>query len=140
MPEPEDVFQDSDACALAIRWRVAWDTMWRVVEAAQRHELKTGRRVRIISGFRTKAEQDRLRKRGRPAAAEDRSTHRSCPATGVDISLGFAPSRFQIVTWGHTAIRVGLRWGGGGPVQPVEPGVPAGIPVDWQHVDRGPRK
>lgn len=95
---------------------------------------ETGRTVWIISGWRSAAEQERLSRQGRPTAADSLSTHRSCPATGVDISLGLAPSGFLKVRWGHYAFVHGLRWGGGGAVNE------AGIPLDWQHVDVGPRR
>ena len=134
MPEREFI-TDSDACALAERWVVALDTMARVSSAAERFELETGgRRVYIISGFRTREEQRRLGRQGRPTAPDDRSTHRSCPATGVDISLGLNASSFMKITWGNIVLANGLRWGGGGAVDPDNL-----IPLDWRHVDRGPR-
>jgi len=139
MPEPEQV-SGADPCELATRWGVSETTMRRVVSAADRYAERTGKPVEIVSGFRTDAQQDALRRSGRPAARNDRSTHLSCPATGVDVRLGFAPSNFEIVTWGEIAMTQGLRWGGGGKVTKPVPGFPAGIPVDWQHVDRGPRK
>ena len=37
------------------------------------------------------------------------------------------------VTWGNVTLSHGLRWGGGGPTDE------AGIPLDWRHVDTGPR-
>ncbi len=40
----------------------------------------------------------------------------------------------MIATWGRIATINGLRWGGGGQVDS------GGIPVDWGHVDRGPRQ
>jgi len=126
-------------CELAARWTVSETTMRRVSQAANIYRQRTGKKVEITSGFRTEAEQDALRRDGRPAAANDRSTHLSCPATGIDISLGLGPSQFEIVTWGEIAMTQGLRWGGGGRVTQPVPGFPAGIPVDWQHVDRGPR-
>jgi len=127
-------------CELANNWRVSETTMRRVAEAADVYRQRTGKPVSITSGFRTDAEQDALRRSGRPTAANDQSTHLSCPATGVDISLGLGPSRFEIVTWGEIAMTKGLRWGGGGKVQRVPgKGIPLGIPLDWQHVDRGPR-
>jgi len=89
--------------------------------------------VQIISGLRTRAEQGALRRSGRPAARDDVSTHLSCPATGVDVSLGFAPTRSQKAIWGRIVTMNGLRWGGGGAVDS------GGIPVDFGHVDRGPR-
>lgn len=134
MPERE-FLTDSDDCSLAERWRVDPDTMRRVWLSAQDYELETGgRRVYIISGFRSRAEQEQLRRRGRPTAPDRLSTHRSCPATGVDISLGLNPSGFMKATWGRITLVNGLRWGGGGGTDD------AGIPLDWPHVDRGPRQ
>lgn len=101
--------------------------------AAARFWEENRRDVWIISGHRTKAEQAGLRRRGRPAARDERSTHRSCPATGLDISLGPLPVRIMKARWGVMVADVGLRWGGGGPVDD------GGIPVDWGHVDQGPR-
>lgn len=132
MPERE-LLSGGDTCRLADRWIVSETTMRRAVQAADLYELRTGKKVWILSGLRTDAEQDALRRSGRPAAANDLSTHLSCPATGIDISLGFAPSRFEIVSWGEIAMTQGLRWGGGGKVNEV------GVPIDWQHIDRGPR-
>jgi hypothetical protein len=109
--------------------------MRRVWLSAKDFEQETGgRRVAIISGYRTKHQQRQLGRAGRPVASEETSTHRSCPATGVDISLGLQPSNFLKATWGRITLENGLRWGGGGPVDPDSK-----IPVDWQHVDRGPR-
>jgi len=127
---------DADPCDLAETWGVDADVMRRVWLSAVDWERQTGslRRVQIISGFRTAQEQERLRRQGRPTASDSRSTHRSCPATGVDVNLGFAPSRLEIVLWGNVVLVNGLRWGGGGKVNEV------GVPLDWQHVDRGPRR
>jgi len=109
--------------------------MVRVWSAAQRYEQETGgRRVEIISGWRSAAQQARLARSGRPTAPDALSTHRSCPATGVDISLGFSPTNFMKVIWGRVVFINGLRWGGGGAVDPDSL-----IPLDWPHVDRGPR-
>ena len=49
------------------------------------------------------------------------------------MALGFAPPRVKKAIWGRIAVMNGLRWGGGGPVDE------GGIPLDWGHVDRGPR-
>lgn len=134
MPEPEKITGEN-WCELARRWGVAADTMKRVALSAEDYDAQTGAEVvKITSGHRTLAEQEALRRAGRPTAPPDRSTHLSCPATGVDVSLGFAPTRFEIATWGRVTLVNGLRWGGGGKVDE------AGIPLDWQHVDRGPRK
>jgi len=107
--------------------------MSRVIHSAGQYEQETRLPVTLISGWRTEQEQRRLGRTGRPAAPDDLSTHRSCPATGVDISLGIAPTRVQKAIWGRIATLNGLRWGGGGAVDD------GGIPLDWQHVDRGPR-
>lgn len=121
---------------LADRWKVSADVMERVWLAAQDFEMATGGvRVEIISGYRTRAEQRALSRRGRPTAPDDLSTHRSCPATGLDVALGFLPSGFLKVTWGDKVFRRGLRWGGGGPTEKDSL-----IPLDWGHVDRGPRR
>jgi len=135
VPEREFITDATD-CVLAERWGVQLDAMARVWVAAERFELETGgRRVSIISGFRTREEQRRLGRMGRPTAPDNLSTHRSCPATGVDISLGFNASNFMKVSWGNAAFRSGLRWGGGGDVDPDNL-----IPLDWRHVDLGPRR
>jgi len=135
VPEREFI-TDSTDCELAERWGVDLATMWRVWLAAEAFERETGgRRVHIISGFRTRQEQRRLGRLGRPTAPDDLSTHRSCPATGVDISLGLNASNFMKVTWGNIVLVNGLRWGGGGAVDPDNL-----IPLDWRHVDRGPRR
>ena len=135
MPEREFI-TNATACALAERWRVSIDTMDAVWCAAARYEIETGGlRVEIISGWRSRFEQRHLGRQGRPTAPDALSTHRSCPATGVDISLGVLPSGFMKVTWGRLAGICGLRWGGGGPTEPDSL-----IPLDWPHVDRGPRR
>jgi len=133
MPAPEPLTAE-DWCELAKRWRVAPDTMKRVAMSADDYSLEMGGApVLIISGARSPAEQQQLRRNGGRAAPDDLSTHLSCPATGVDITLGFAATSFQKVTWGRIAMMNGLRWGGGSELDDD------GIPLDWQHVDRGPR-
>lgn len=136
MGRAREFITDADECDLAERWGVDLDTMHRVVLSAQDYEQETlGQRVSIISGFRTKNEQRQLGRQGRPTAPDALSTHRSCPATGVDISIGLLPSTFMKNTWGRIALVNGLRWGGGGPIDPDTL-----IPLDWRHVDRGPRQ
>jgi len=131
MPERE-VLTLSDPCALAGTWGVEAGVMARVFRAAELYTNFTRSPVWIISGSRTRLEQMRLGRGGRPAAPDALSTHRSCPATGVDISLGTLPSADKKRFWGQMAQANGLRWGGGSPVDD-------GIPSDWQHVDVGPR-
>ena len=136
-PHDHEFITDApDYCDLAERWGVAVDTMQRVWLSAQDYEEEVpGSRVSIISGFRTAIEQRHLSRQGRPTALDALSTHRSCPATGVDISLGFATPDFQKNIWGRIVLVNGLRWGGGGPTDPDTL-----IPLDWRHVDRGPRQ
>ena len=108
--------------------------MLKVLTAAIDFTKASGVPVFITSGFRTRSEQDELRKEGRPAARDDLSTHRSCPATGIDISLGpVKPSDEIISLWGWNVRLVGLRWGGASPLDQ------RGNPTDWQHADAGPR-
>ena len=126
---------DADPCDLAQRWKVSPDTIKRVWLSAQDFELETGgRRVYIISGWRSRNEQRQLARQGRPTAPDSVSTHRSCPATGVDISFGVNSTDFMRAMWGRITLINGLRWGGGGPVDPK-----TFIPLDWRHVDLGPR-
>ena len=133
-PPREALDQASDVCRLSKRWGVDPTVMLKVITASIDFSKAAGVPVFITSGYRTKAEQDELRREGRPAAADRLSTHRSCPATGVDISLGpVKPNEKMIFLWGWNAQMVGLRWGGGSPTDQ------AGLPVDWQHVDMGPR-
>ena len=108
--------------------------MRRVLLSAVEYFEETRLPVTLISGWRSRQEQRRLGRAGRPAAPDDVSTHRSCPATGVDVSLGIAPTRVQKAIWGRIVTLNGLRWGGGGDVDD------GGIPLDWGHVDRGARE
>jgi len=128
-----EVITLSDPCVLSQTWGVDQDVMDRVFKAAELFTNFTRSPVWIISGARTFLEQMELGRRGRPSAPDELSTHRSCPATGIDISLGPLPSNEKKIFWGQMVQSNGLRWGGGGPIGP------RGIPADWQHVDRGPR-
>ena len=123
----------SDACQISKEWGIDIEVAEKVVLSADDYFQETRGTVQIISGYRTKAEQDRLMRAGRPTALDETSTHRSCPATGVDVSLGAAPTRIQKAIWGRIVTMNGLRWGGGSQVDP------GGIPGDWGHVDLGPR-
>jgi len=126
---------DREPCELAERWGVSPDTMDRVWRSAESFEREMGgRRVYIISGWRSRLEQRQLARQGRPTAPDALSTHRSCPATGVDISFGVNSTNFMRANWGRITLINGLRWGGGGAVDSK-----TGIPLDWAHVDMGPR-
>jgi len=124
----------TDPCDLAVTWGLDVTFASKLAVAVAQYEEQTRGTVFITSGFRTKQSQDRLRRQGRPTADDDRSTHRSCPATGADVMLGFAPVRVQKHIWGNVLFLNGLRWGGGSPMDEN------GIPTDWQHVDMGPRR
>jgi len=87
----------------------------------------------IISGHRTREEQEQLELEGRPAAEDRLSTHRSCPATGADVRLPLEADDYVKAELGRLCLLAGLRWGGGSPKSSL------GIPVDWNHVDLGPR-
>lgn len=115
------------------RWQIDPRLACVLVEKQADIEARVGRQLEIISGYRTCAQQEALERQGRPAAPCDVSTHVSCPATGVDIRLGFAPTQAQKLICGAILVYAGLRWGGGGPVDSDR------IPVDWNHFDLGPR-
>jgi len=132
MPDREPV-DTEDWCRQAVRWKIDPDTMKRLALSAEEMFEETRQEVVIVSGYRTFAEQEALRRAGRPTAPDELSTHRSCPSTGVDVTWGFAPVKVQIWIWGRILRMNGLRWGGGGPQDED------GMPVDWQHLDRGPR-
>lgn len=132
MPEREIITQ-SDPCTLAVTWGVDEAVMRRVSRAADLFLMLTRRPVWIISGFRTRREQNRLRRSGRQAAPDELSTHRTCPSTGVDISLGSVVPVDVIRAWGDLVELNGLRWGGGSSKDR------RGIPSDWRHADAGPR-
>ena len=91
----------------------------------------------IISGYRTPEEQEALRRnpQGRPVAPDALSTHLTCPATGADLMLSIAVTDVVKAQFGVQVRLTGLRWGGGSAVDPQ-----TGIPVDWNHVDLGPRR
>lgn len=132
MPEREIITQ-SDPCTLSAVWGVDERVMTKVARAADLFLMLTRRPVWIISGYRSRFEQGRLGQMGRPTADDDRSTHRTCPATGVDVSLGSLPPTDIILAWGNLVEVSGLRWGGGSKKDG------RGIPSDWRHVDAGPR-
>ena len=96
-------------------------------------ERETRIPIRIISGFRSDAEQIELGRKGRPTAPVSRSTHTVCPAQGADIRISGFVTRLMKARFGRIAVMNGLRWGGGSPVDDV------GIPSDWNHLDLGPR-
>lgn len=128
---PEELVED--VCVLALEWGVERILMNRLHMMAKLLPFK----LLLVSGFRTRSEQDALSKAG-DAAPFDRSTHTTCPATGMDLQVvGWskknAPPEIRRV-FGTAAQAVGLRWGGGSRADER-----TGLPVDWNHVDLGPR-
>lgn len=123
-------------CELAHDWGIRPELASRIVTV--QGELPFD--IWIFSGARSRKEQANY------GLAFDRSTHADhdatgCPrlATGVDmqpVSPGVRLSRPAVAQLGAAAVRAGLRWGGGAPVDDV------GIPVGnerW-HFDLGPRE
>lgn len=132
MPEREAVTA-SDYMDLSRRWKLDPSFIYRLQLAAEDFERETRRTVVLISGWRSRLEQERLGRSGRPAAPDNVSTHRSCPATGADVSFGHGVVRIEKHIWGRILMLNGLRMGGGSKLDEN------GIPTDWQHVDAGPR-
>ena len=130
---PRELVTDLSACDLSNRWGLDLAFAERLLLSAQDFEAETRRAVEIISGWRTRAEQKALGRHGRPAAPDELSTHRSCPATGADVAFGFGIVQTEKHIWGRILFMNGLRWGGGSAVDAN------GVPSDWQHVDAGPR-
>ena len=129
MPLPEKI--ELDPCGIADRWMLSSELSERLVLMASFLPFP----IQIISGYRSPEKQRALGREGRPVALVSKSTHTSCPATGADLWPGIAKTRVVQATFGEAAVRAGLRWGGGSPVDPQ-----TGIPSDWNHVDLGPRR
>lgn len=129
MPLPRIV--TDDWCILALIWGVSDKLASRVSKMAEGLEFG----IRVISGLRSEREQNALRRSGRPAADNDKSTHLACPATGVDLMPNIAVTNVVKARMGAEGVFAGLRWGGGSPIDPE-----TGIPQDWNHFDLGPRR
>lgn len=125
---------DHDPVCIQADWKLDPRLAAAIARVIFRGSTAIGRTIRIISGFRSIQEQLELKRQGRPAADPNVSTHTMCPATGVDLSIGFAPTTTQKAILGRIAVEEGLRWGGGSAVDPE-----TGIPSDWNHFDLGPR-
>lgn len=131
MSIPELISPESDVCGLVERWGIDDELARRLIAATWRLEFP----VSIISGFRTTAMQDYLRRAGSPTAPNDRSTHLSCPATGADLLPQIAITNVVKARLGTEMHLAGLRWGGNSDKDPD-----TGIPSDWNHFDLGPRR
>lgn len=161
MPLPRTITEESDPCELSREWitDVRVTTLLLVLISLMKRDPRLQGiywGLKIISGFRTLAEQEELRRQGRPTADPDKSTHLSCPATGVDLRLeehmdpeNDLGDRSLWLAIGELAEAIGLRWGGGSPNaswwRPQDaPGgigrVRAYFPSDFNHFDLGPRR
>lgn len=124
----------TDPCALSLEWLLDPELAKRVVLAAYYFSAATGRELEVISGFRTCDRQRELEEQGLPAAPCELSNHTICPARAVDVRFEGYPARVLVIALGVAATAAGLRWGGGGPTDDD------GVPVDWRHLDLGPRQ
>jgi len=130
IPQHFDV--DSDRCALA-RWGLEQELSDRLLDMAG--NIPFG--LTIYSGRRTLQEQEALERAGRPTAPPELSTHLACPSQGADVRFTLGAANLEPtsrVLFGFHAVNAGLRWGGGGSIDPQ-----TGIPSDWNHLDLGPR-
>ncbi len=123
-----------DHCLLSERWGISEGLS---IKLLRLDELAGDLGLLIISGIRTCSHQERLqREAGSLATSCARSTHVShdgCPATGADLWTTPTPVRAVKHRLAAEAFRVGLRVGGGPPVDPS-----TGTFKDWNHVDLGP--
>jgi len=129
IPEQIPVLED-ELCSFSLRWGISDELANRLAMMQWDVEFP----VSIISGLRQASEQDALRRQGRPTADNDKSTHLACPATGADVMPQIGITNAVKARLGAEGVRAGMRWGGGGPVDPE-----TGIPRDWNHFDLGPR-
>ena len=126
---PQAIQMPMDVTEFANRWRISCELARKLIAVAARLPFP----ILMISGFRTREEQQALKDRGVETAPDHLSTHRSCPATGADIRVATAVTR-QVKAWlGTVAVEQGLRWGGGSALDEY------GFPKDWNHLDLGPR-
>jgi len=137
---PQAIHDDTCVSSLSLRWLISEELAGKLVDLASRVPFG----ITIFSGHRTEEEQDKLRAEGRPTADNDKSTHVECPATGADIRFTLGGANINILdveqnaSWvqlGGIANLLGLRWGGGSPMDST--GI---IPTDRNHFDLGPRK
>jgi len=120
---------------LQCEWRLSPELARKLAFVMIDWQRETAIPMDVISGMRTRAEQQALIDSGRPAAPIHLSTHVMCPATGADVRMGYSfMTGMMKATFGRIVRMNGLRWGGGSPIDPS-----TGIPSDWNHVDLGPR-
>ena len=116
------------------QWGLAESTANKALALGQCFTELTGAALWIISGHRTEEEQRKLQSDPDSMAAPvNVSTHTVFPATGFDIGFDFDPPEGHKGILGTCARCVGLRWGGGSPIDDK------GFPVDFRHFDEGRR-
>lgn len=125
----------SESKAIASSWRVRPELAYRLAVLKLVWYALTRDELEVISGWRSRSEQIALERAGRPAANPDVSTHTESPlAGGADVRIrGNLATLEDKKLLGEITQYVGLRWGGGSPLDRN------GVPVDWNHVDLGPR-
>lgn len=119
-----------EVCSFAGYWGVCVNLAMMVHKMAGDLSYK----LKVLSGYRTCAQETLLGEQGRPAIPCDRSNHTTTPARAMDLWPEIAVTDAVKAQFGRAATFAGLRWGGGSPVDPQ-----TGIPSDWNHVDLGPR-
>lgn len=122
-----------DPCPFAQKWQISLKLARALVSMANNLPFS----IAMHSGFRTAERQAELEEEGRPTASEETSTHRTCPATGADLTVSIWVTNAVKLELGHAAVLAGLRWGGGSRLVEVIHGI--GLPLDWNHVDLGRR-
>lgn len=116
-------------------WLAKWGLSLELGERLQAMQSFFPWVLKIFSGRRTPEQQDALRAENRMTAPNHLSTHLDCPtSTGADLIPALAIDQAVQVAFGLAAFKAGLRWGGGSAIDPA-----TGIPLDWKHVDLGPR-
>ncbi len=130
---PQAISPETDPCQLARTWGLDLRLARKLVAFSR---LAGDLGLSIDSGARTCAEQMALKDAGRPAAPCHVSTHvvgpgRPC-STGADLLTTPAPVTAVKARFLAEGTLAGLRVGGGSRTV-------LGIPIDWNHVDLGPR-
>lgn len=125
---------DELACSLGQDWGLSRELSFKLAAVMERWEEETRMGIHVLSGMRTRAEQEALIRAGAPAAPVELSTHTTCPSQGADLGFAAFVTTTMKGRFGLIVTENGLRWGGGSPVDPS-----TGIPSDWNHVDTGPR-
>jgi len=127
--------RDLHSCALMLDWKLSDELALKVANVMQTWDEEAGGiGIRVISGYRTRTEQQVLIDEGRTTLPWERSTHGTCPATGADLWIDGLPTTAMKHRFARIVFESGLRVGGGSPIDPDTL-----LHTDWNHVDLGPR-